>query len=236
MNGPLFVRAQAELKNYIREHNLAAGDRLPPEGDLAVLFGVSRGAIREATRSLQTLGVITAQHGNGLYVAEFSFRPILEQLPYGLAHGSTPFSEILQAREALEMGLMPSVAALATEEDLQRCAGFVQLMEQLESEGKSALDADRDFHLSLYASLNNALVNNLIEIFWELYRRLDGKVRALEGDLHHAPLHAAIVEALRAGDADLAMLRMREHFDDVRARVDTLAAQELTGSSAVAAS
>jgi DNA-binding FadR family transcriptional regulator len=124
------------------------------------------------------------------------------------------------------MGLMPSVAALATEDDLQRCAHYVELMEQLESAGESALEADRDFHLSLYASLNNALVNNLIEIFWELYRRLDGPVRALEGDLHHAPLHAAIVEALKERDGDLAMVRMREHFDDVRARVRTLAAQE----------
>ncbi|CAN5594583.1 FadR/GntR family transcriptional regulator [soil metagenome] len=222
MSGSLFVRAQAELKNYIRDHNLGPGDRLPSEGDLAELFGVSRGAIREATRSLQTLGVIKALHGNGLYVAAFSFKPILEQLPYGLAHGGTQFAEILQAREALEMGLMPAVAALATKEDLDRCAALADRMEELEAAGQSSMDVDRDFHLSLYTSLDNSLVNNLIEIFWELYRRLDGSLPTVGNVGHHAPLHTAIVDALRHDDAALAMLRMREHFDDVRARVSAL--------------
>ena len=222
VNGSLFVRAQGELKNYIRDHNLVPGDRLPSEADLAELFGVSRGAIREATRSLQTLGVIRALPGNGRYVADFSFRPILDQLPYGLAHGGTQFAEILQAREALEMGLMPAVAALATEADLDRCARLVELMEQAEAAGEPTVDIDRDFHLSLYASLNNALVNNLIEIFWELYRRLNGNAGALGAHQHQAPRHAAIVDALRHNDAELAMRRMREHFDDVRARARSL--------------
>ena len=218
----LFIKAQAQLKNYIQELGLGPGDRLPSEADLAGRFGVSRGAIREATRSLQTLGVIKALHGNGLYVADFSFRPIIEQLPYGLAYGGTQFSEILQAREALEVGLMPAVASLATEEDFDECARLADLMKELESSGQSTIDVDRDFHLFLYTSLDNPLVNNLIEIFWELYRRLDGSLPIADDHVRNAPLHLAIVEALRNRDGDLAMLRIREHFDDVRVRAQAL--------------
>ncbi|GAA1223816.1 FadR/GntR family transcriptional regulator [Rhodoglobus aureus] len=231
MSSPLYVRAQSQLKNYIRDHNLGPGERLPSEARLAELFGVSRGAMREATRSLQTLGVIKALHGNGLYVAAFSFKPILEQLPYGLADGCTQFTEILQAREALEMGLMPAVAALATTEDLDRCSRLADLMKELEDTGESSLEIDRDFHLSLYASLDNSLVNNLIEIFWELYRRLEGSLPIVGSSARSALLHTAIIEALRQDDGTLAMSRMREHFDDVRARVHTLEANLLTRDS-----
>jgi DNA-binding FadR family transcriptional regulator len=218
----LFIKAQAQLRDYIQELGLGPGDRLPSEADLAARFGVSRAAIREATRSLQTLGVIKARHGDGLYVANFSFRPIIEQLPYGLAIGSTQFVEILQAREALEMGLMPAVAALASHAHLQKCSALAARMAELESNGESTIDVDRAFHLQLYTSLENPLVNNLIEVFWELYRRLNANLPPAEHHVPVAPRHAAIVEALSRNDPELAMRRMREHFDDVRSRAQAL--------------
>jgi DNA-binding FadR family transcriptional regulator len=219
----LFIKAQAQLRDYIKELGLGPGDRLPSEADLAARFGVSRAAIREATRSLQTLGVIKARHGDGLYVANFSFRPIIEQLPYGLTLGSTQFVEILQAREALEMGLMPAVSVLASDAHLETCSALAARMAELESSGESTIDVDRAFHLQLYTSLNNPLVDNLIEVFWELYRRLDA---TLPVAAHHAPVaprHSAIVEALTNNEPELAMRRMREHFDDVRTRAQALA-------------
>jgi DNA-binding FadR family transcriptional regulator len=218
---PLFIRAQEQLKSYIREHGLVPGDRLPSEGELAELFSVSRGAIREATRSLQTLGVIRAQHGNGLYVAHFSFRPIVDLLPYGLA-ADTSFAEILQAREALETGLMPAVASRTTPKLLEDCDEIVLRMDEQEKSGSSIVDLDRDFHLLLYSSLNNPLVDNLISLFWELYRRLETQLSPKKTDVPSAPLHAAIIDALRAGDEMLAMTRMREHFADVRSRSESL--------------
>lgn len=222
MASSLFVKAQAELRSYIQEHGLGPGDRLPSEGELATRFGVSRGAIREATRSLQTLGVIEAHHGNGLYVSAFSFRPIVEQLPYGLSYGGTQFSEIFQAREALETGLMSAVASLITADDLADCTRLAHEMDRLESIGEPTIDVDRDFHLSLYKVLGNSLVDGLIETFWDLYRGLDGTLPAPENPIRHAPFHLAIVEALLANDAAEAMLCMRRHFDDVRNRLEAL--------------
>src|SRR5690349_700406 len=39
---------QAEVKSYILEHGLKAGDPLPPETDLAQQLNVSRNSVREA--------------------------------------------------------------------------------------------------------------------------------------------------------------------------------------------
>ncbi|GAA3108228.1 DNA-binding FadR family transcriptional regulator [Kribbella aluminosa] len=223
---PLFVRAQEQLKSYIREHRLEPGDRLPSEGELAKCFSVSRGAMREATRSLQTLGVIRAHHGNGLYVADFSFRPIVDLLPYGLA-ADTSFVEILQAREALETGLMPAVALRTSPQLLDGCDEIVRRMDEREKAGDSIVDLDRNFHLLLHTSLSNPLIDNLISLFWELYWRLEDELSPKPTDVPSAPLHAAIVDALRVGDAMLAMTRMQEHFADVRLRSESLHASRV---------
>lgn len=218
---PIFREAQVRLRDFIRSEGLGPGDRLPPEAQLATELGVSRMSLREATRSLQTLGVIEARHGNGLYVAEFSFRPVVEQLPYGLASPGLALEEILTAREAIEVGLMPAVARLASSADLDACAALAAEMTTLEAAGESIVEVDRRFHLRLYTGLENALVDNLIELFWELFVRLGDAIPDPEEGGRGAR-HLAIVAALRDGDALASIHAMREHFDDVRARAATL--------------
>lgn len=218
---PIFREAQVRLRDFIRAEGLKPGDRLPPEATLAAQLGVSRVSLREATRSLQTLGVIEARHGNGLYVSEFSFRPVVEQLPYGLASPGLALEEVLTAREAIEVGLMPAVARQPVEADLAACGDLARRMSDLEAAGESIVDVDRRFHLQLYTGLGNALVDNLIELFWGLFVKL--------GDALPAPVqggrgdrHLAIVEALQSGDELAAIQAMRAHFDDVRSRAATL--------------
>ena len=48
------------LKSYIVNENLKPGDRLPTETELANRFGVSRLSLREATKSLEFLGILEA--------------------------------------------------------------------------------------------------------------------------------------------------------------------------------
>ena len=43
---------------FISHENLKRGDRLPTETQLAVRFGVSRLSLREATKSLEFLGIV----------------------------------------------------------------------------------------------------------------------------------------------------------------------------------
>lgn len=219
--GSIYREAQVRLRDFIREHDLRAGDRLPTEAVLAATLEVSRPSLREATRSLQTLGVIEAQPGNGLFVAEFSFRPVIEQLPYGLADSSRALEEILTAREAMEVGLMPAVIRMNAEEGLAKCALLAEEMSELERRRESFAAVDRDFHLSLYKTLGNPLVENLIELFWELFSRLGDAIPG-SPERNRGEAHLRIVRALQSGDQSAAIDRMCEHFDDVRVRAAML--------------
>ncbi|QFY10975.1 GntR family transcriptional regulator [Nonomuraea phyllanthi] len=218
---PIYREAQARLKEYIQQHGMRPGDRLPAEAVLAAELGVSRPSLREATKSLQTLGVIEAQHGNGLFVAAFSFRPIIEQLPYGLVDSDAHFAEILVAREAMEVGLMHFAARLGAGAELEECERLARVMEEREAAGESSADVDKQFHLMLYRGLHNSLVDQVIETFWEMFSRLGDAIPRAKGTGVGA-IHLAVVHALRAGDAQAAAASMRAHFDDVRARAAIL--------------
>lgn len=218
---PIYREAQVKLRDFIKSRDLGPGDRLPAEAVLAAELGVSRLSLREATRSLQTLGVIEAQHGNGLFVSAFSFRPLIEQLPYGLAVSGMALEEILTAREAMEVGLMPAVSRRSGSEELAECARLAARMGELEAVGEEIAEVDRAFHLTLYQGLQNPLVNNLIELFWEIFVRLGDAIPApTEGG--RAAVHLRIVEALQSGEPLEAVQRMQDHFNDVRVRAAML--------------
>ena len=55
----------AEIENRLNSGKLKAGDRLPPERQFAEALGVSRGAVREALRILESIGVVEAGTGSG---------------------------------------------------------------------------------------------------------------------------------------------------------------------------
>ncbi len=63
-----------DIRSAITSGRLAVGTRLPSETQLAGRFGVSRPIVREALRSLQTLGLTQTRTGSGTYVLNASPR------------------------------------------------------------------------------------------------------------------------------------------------------------------
>jgi GntR family transcriptional regulator len=56
------------LRDAIGQGRLAPGDQLPSEAQLMAHYGVARMTARNALRLLQDQGLITAEHGRGVYV------------------------------------------------------------------------------------------------------------------------------------------------------------------------
>ena len=91
-----------EIRDALLNRRLKPGDRLPSELELAELYGVSRGSVRQAMKSLEILGVLTIRPGDGTYVnttiSEKSFNPLVFTL---LISGFSD-KEIADARYALD--------------------------------------------------------------------------------------------------------------------------------------
>ncbi|MGX7673716.1 FadR/GntR family transcriptional regulator [Plantactinospora sp. DSM 117369] len=213
---PLYRRIQEDLRRYIDEHGLRPGDALPSEAELASAFSVSRLSLREAIKSLESVGVLHARHGGGVYVAEFSFAPILENLPYGFQLSERNLRELLELRESLEEGLMPKVRQAIRPSDLRELDALAQSMQQAEAEPIAA-ELDRQFHRRLFEPLDNRLVLQMIDLFWEVFHRMrHGLDRTPPAADARAARHQAIVDALRTGDDASAAAAMSDHFADLR--------------------
>lgn len=211
---PLYRRGQQQIRQYILEHGLVAGDALPSESEMATLFGMSRLSLREAVKGLETVGVLTVQHGGSVRVAQFSFAPILENLPYGLQAGGRSFRDLLELRESLEEGLCSRLLEMFRARDLEHLRALANAMAQSDAD---QADLDRRFHQALYLPLENPLVTQIIDLFWTAFHRMRDSYelpRAPKG--HLSKLHLEIVDALAARDEARLTTAMRDHFHDMR--------------------
>jgi DNA-binding FadR family transcriptional regulator len=215
----LYEMVQDQLLDLISQEGLRAGDPLPSEGDLAGRLEVSRGSLREATRTLQSMGVLEARAGKGLYLQHFSLGPVIRMLPYRLLTSGGQLDDLLELRAALERGLITSVAGSIDEDRLSHLDAIVAEMDSMEKAGKAFPEQDRRFHRTLYDVLGNHLVLDVLDSFWEVLSRMHQELPPLQYD-DLAERHRAIVATLR-GDGD-PVQAMDAHFLDIRTRVATL--------------
>lgn len=210
---PLYRQAQEHLKRYIEEQGLRPGDSLPPEASLADDLGMSRLSLREATKSLESLGIIEARPGEGVFVREFSFDPILDNLPYSFAVDGKSLYHLFQVRMAMEVGLVSQLPRRVQPADLATLDQLVEEMATYARRGEPIVEPDKRFHLALFRPLHNPLVLRLIEVFWETYHRLRREIHPEPSDPQRVhDIHAAIVAALRTGDRIQILAAMDQHF------------------------
>ncbi|TGA89555.1 FadR family transcriptional regulator, partial [Streptomyces sp. MZ04] len=217
-------QVQRAVMQLILDRRLRPGASLPTEAELMEDLGVSRNSVREALKALQALDIVEIRHGYGTYVGHASLTPLADGLTFRtlvqLADDSHALAEILQLREVLEEGLIRRVAVVVTDEELHQLESLVAKMEEAATEGAAFPDLDREFHETLYRSLGNELVPQLLSAFWNVFHRVAG-VRGWSSD--PAPeltvrRHRDIVTALRARDVPRAERAMTDHFRGIEAR------------------
>src|SRR5829696_10077476 len=75
-------QAIVKIKAMIMSGELAAGDRLPKEADLAARLGLSRNSLREAVRALTLARILEARQGDGTYVTSLEPDVLLETMSF----------------------------------------------------------------------------------------------------------------------------------------------------------
>lgn len=96
---PRYLQIVEELLGRIERGDLAAGDRLPSERDLAEILGVNRSTLRNALEVLARRGLVERRRGAGTFVAEPRLeRTAAEFFPFteGIRHrGFEPGSQVI---------------------------------------------------------------------------------------------------------------------------------------------
>ncbi|RIX51224.1 FadR family transcriptional regulator [Paenibacillus nanensis] len=208
-----------QIKNLILEGNLAPGDVLPTERELAQAFGISRGTLREAFRILEREGLIDARPGGGRFlskaldVAEDKNR-IMDNIE------RATIIELLEARELFETGIVELAAKRATEEDIAEIEAAFEKWGQIDRDSEDRAKPDQAFHLSIAKATHNVVLVNMIELHMDLLQRTLSKTAKIPGRTSEVyEEHLLILQAIKERDPVKAKLALLHHLGKVKENI-----------------
>jgi GntR family transcriptional repressor for pyruvate dehydrogenase complex len=220
------VRANSvanQIVEQVREALFAGkfqtGDLIGSEKDLARQFDVSRITVRDALRTLETMGIVEIRvgAGGGARIAEGNLDHFSDALAIQFKLAGVTEHEILDMQVAIES----TAAELAA---LNRRQENIEELQELLDEAEAVLDdpaeftkSGQRFHLAIVeASGNRALVAQfkaLRHVIWP-----QGAKRAKrEIAAHTFKVHQKLFAMIEEGDSDSARKLMVAHLASIRA-------------------
>jgi GntR family transcriptional repressor for pyruvate dehydrogenase complex len=212
-------QAAEQIKQYIVANNLASGDRLPTESQLAETFGVSRLSVREATKALEFLGIVESKTGVGLSVGRIDMERVSEHLGFHTSLLDVDPQQLIDSRVILETGVLSHVARnMAKDPAIE--AGLRDLVERFRAarDLKTWIEVDILFHRTiLEASGLQPLVafGDLLTVFFQRFRE---SVKKAEWQLG-IESHRRLVDFLAHGRVAEATEELREHIESHKGRL-----------------
>jgi len=203
-----------ELQQRIRQGDWLPGERMPSISQLAKEFKVGAGSIREALRSMQSIGLVKIEHGSGVYV--LGTRPSTELSSHFQSVGDGLILALAETRRLLEPGLAALAAERATDEELIEIENIVRQMEEASQHGEDFADLDVLFHRLIAQAARNPILYQTIEGVSDLFL---GSRRAILLDpdalLRALRYHVLIADALKERNAPQARLLMQGHMNSM---------------------
>ena len=212
------ARIATQLVELIDLQRLNAGDKLPPERQLADLLGVSRPSLREALHILQAQGLVQIKHGQGTFVQE----PIVAQeIRASMMSETHGLNELFDAREVLEVPASKWAAEKATKEDIRLLRATLNQIDTITAITPIDYDQlqllDAKFHLTIVGIAGNRFINQTLNVLQDVMRmsmettlRLPGRSAISRSE------HLAIFEAIEKGNGDLASKLTLQHITGAR--------------------
>ena len=189
LNGVALTDAvAAQIIEYIQEHGLAPGDKLPTEQELVEMFQVSRSTLREAFKTLVSRNILETRQGSGTYVSPKRGIPTD---PLGLA---------AVRRSPCQLARIEA-ACVATEQDIRadRPHDYNDLL----------------LHREIAAASGNKIAPNLIDIIYSSIRQ---NINITDGSLreHTRIYHRRMVESIKEQDLQGARYAVIVHLSENR--------------------
>jgi GntR family transcriptional repressor for pyruvate dehydrogenase complex len=201
-----------EITRLVTEGVLKPGDRLPSEIELAESFGVGRSSLREAMQALQLLGVVEVVQGRGTFLRETHVLPLA--LNWARLASADLISQIMEARQIVEVAMARLAAERATGEDLVAMQAAIERATRAGDDPEASGRAGVDFHLALAKATQNEVLSLMYRTVWSLYvettRRAQATPEGIRGSLRD---HRELLESIERRDSELASQLMAEHIE-----------------------
>ncbi len=208
-NENLSEKIANEIIQMLNDGTLQAGEKLPPEPELALAFGISRGILREALTILTAKGYLRRTPGHGTFIRDMPKPARDGNCTVNDLFKMASYRDILQVRRPLEELCVELVVARATDAELDQLHADIMALT-----GEQISDiAEFTFHLRLAELSKNVLLINLISSYSVLINEFAHEVYAID-ERYKASLqeHAEIVRKIKTRDVETAKKAIRSHL------------------------
>ena len=212
----------SRLQTLVENDGLKPGDRLPPERQLAIMFGVSRNSMREAIKSLEQHGMLVSKPGAGTFIAANGKGNLASALEDAFARERYRLNDIFELRLLLE----PQIANLAAQRislsELEELRKLIEEYEKNLHDGLPVFFLDQAFHDAIAAATGNQSLMLLMEQMHDLLdESRDDALQSPTRSANSLHDHIKILSALSDRDPDRARYAMYEHLKHTREIVFT---------------
>ena len=210
-------RVADRLRELIASGNIAPGEKLPSEHELARALQVSRPVVREALRGLSMMGIVESRQGGGCFVTDLKPGRLMEPFSFYLDLHETSLGQMFRARAVIDAALAEDAARNASEPQRRKLLQMAETGFPLASDPIGFRVMDAEFHDLVAEAADNAYLRRMSQSLYVL--AIDMRRRASEtpGVLEQSAAdHAAIVRAIDAGDPAAAGAAMAAHVEHIR--------------------
>ncbi len=163
-----------EIRQQIVEGVLVEGQRLPPEDDLTVQYGVARTTLREALRVLESQGLLEIRRGRGggPVVTHPDLDPISMALAVVLQLQGTTVGDLDAARQMIEPEIAGQLALMHDEIDLSALITAIDVAAEAadRADGPAFGLAAVEVHEALVESAGNTTLATLTRLLQAMLR------------------------------------------------------------------
>jgi GntR family transcriptional repressor for pyruvate dehydrogenase complex len=202
------------ILRYIYFGELTNGQKLPPERILADELGVSRSSLRNALRSLESIGCIVSIPGDGNYIhmdmqSGHNGRP-----DFRITHNSRQVLDVINMRIKMETDIARLVAERATEEQIKEIRSALHQMRIEIEEGSLGNIGDARFHNTLATASQNQAYVITVQLLAELLFESRTATMIAPGRPWEAYAeHEKILDAIQKHDPGEASKAMQTHLE-----------------------
>ncbi|WP_437230770.1 FadR/GntR family transcriptional regulator [Planctomicrobium sp. SH661] len=211
-----------QLKRFILDGDLKPGDRLPTEVELAVSFGVSRLSLREATKSLEYLGIVESKPGRGLSVGSLNMDRVTECIGFHPALLGAAPDVLIGTRIALETGVLPYTC-----EAMKQDPAIYESLNAINTELRETrtlqrwVELDIRFHRELVQASGLTPLMPFTDVLAVFFRRFRESVQKKEWS-QGVSSHQRIIDSLRDGNVADAVETLKAHVECHKGRTEAL--------------
>jgi GntR family transcriptional regulator, transcriptional repressor for pyruvate dehydrogenase complex len=154
------------IEQLVRSGDLKAGDRLPPEPDLAQMLRVSRGSLREALKGLMYLGLIKSRAGDGTYIQSSLSRVLNQHFQWMILLDEVNHLEIYELRKIIEPTAAALAARRATRTDVERLESALDGLGRGRGNPELFHAFDIQFHDAFAQASGNAAIQTTMRMLY----------------------------------------------------------------------